>query len=429
MKKSEYMLKALKAGNYINRSWVFNAFSNSILKEDDKFNYRLYKGDKHYYFIENGEKIELEDTDVNTRPFRFKEKIQLKVGDVPNLKEDVVSDYGILLANYVMFVFPFGDKFNYINGEFDIKKIEKEIFDRLTTDPEYQDKNSRIISNPIYVSEYLKFIDASFSLEGYSQLCITAATERTLTVSPEVIKLRDELLEKYKDSLSEPSVVAMIEAELVKKDKAWLESDSSAGLFYDSGTIDTKRKKTLLMVGYEGGLGVKPKTITKSLAEGWDMTKLPSMINSLRDGSYQRGKGTADGGYATKTINRTMQNINFSNEDCGTKLGWTKYIDKDNFKNFIGFYTITQTGKSELITEENVNKFLNKSIIIRTPQFCKSPDNTFCRYCLGEINSQSPAAISSYASDIGSQLMYINMKAMHGISLKAESYDIVKSIF
>lgn len=421
MKKLEYMLKALNAGAYRYKAWVIHCFSQTRMDESQQFPYRLFPGTQNYYFKDpdTGEDVVLEDSDIKKSPFWFREVIKLKKGDIPNLDRAVESNYGRLLTNMVALVYPLNDKIAYVEGEFDIKKIENEIAQRLTTDPEYQTENSFNPPDPIYVSEYLKFIDAVLSMEGYSQLCVPSATPKTMTRDPRIPELRKKLLEENKGRLNDPAVIAQIDKELIEMDKAWMKGDLGEGFYRKNKSYDTARKKDHLMYGYEEGFGLEPATITSSLSEGWDIKNLPAMVNSLREGSYGRGKMTELGGFATKTMNRMMQNTIVVNQDCGATLGW----DVEVTPKLIGFYYLNTSGKTVLIDRNNVDSLKGKTVKLRSPQFCKTAGVKFCRYCVGEPNGENNKALSAHAAAMTSQLMDIMMQSAHAKALKTAEYQ------
>lgn len=420
MLRSEYFLKAVNAGAYRYKAWVLHCFSHTRLTDKDDFDYRLYKGDRQYWFEdpESGESVILEDTDVSKPPFHFRHEIKLKAEDVQNLSEDITSNYGRLLANVVALVYPLGDKIPYINKEFKMGAIEAEIAQRLTTDKAYQTKESVKPNNPIYVSEYLDFMDAVLSMEGYSQLCIPSATAKTMTRDPSIPQKKKELLEKYKDRLDDPAVIAEIDKELIAIDKDWIKGDLGEGFFHKEKAYNVVRKKAHLMHGYEAGFGLKPDTIENSLSEGWEIDKLPAMVNSLREGSYGRGKMTAEGGYATKVANRMFQNTKLSKTDCGSVMGWEKEVSED----YVGFYYLNTSNKTILITSENLSELEGRTVRLRSPQFCKTPGNDFCKFCLGEPNIENENALSAHVAAMTSQLMSISMASAHGTALKTTKY-------
>lgn len=427
MKKLEYFLRALNGEAFRYKAWVIHAFSMTELPETEEIPFRLYRGDKHYYFnSKEGEEnfvVELTDTDVNQPAFNFRESIKLKAGDVLNLFEDITTTYGKLLVNTVALVYPLGDKIPYVNTEFDIKKIEAIIEKRLTTDEEYLKKKDYQPENPIYVSEYLKFVDALLSLEGYAQLSVPSASPKTLMTDPRVAEVRAQLLEKYKDKLHDPVTIAAIEAELIKMDREWIKGDISEGFFIKDKIFDVARKRMYLMYGYERPFdgAVEPALITKPLTEGWDVNKLPAMVNSLREGSYNRGSMTALGGYATKIVNRMLQNVTVDEDDCGSTLGLEWDIKNSNKKEFIGFFMI-EGKKSTELTDENIESLVGKRVTIRSPMFCKTPKTGYCKTCIGKANSENENALPSLASEITSKLMSISMAKMHGTALKTSTY-------
>lgn len=424
MLKRDYMLQALNAGAYRYKAWVLHVFTATKLRENDRFPYRLYSTDHHYYFLDpaTNEEVVLEDVAVGTPPFHIREPIALKAGEVANLKKDLVSNYGRLLTNMVALVYPLGDKIEYVEGEFNIRAVEAQIEKRLTTDPEHRTKKSVQRPDPIYVSEYLKFVDALLSMEGYSQLCVPSATPKTMTRDPRIPELRAALVEKYKDRLDDPAVIAQIDAELIKMDREWIKGDLGEGFYFKSKSYDIVRKKSHLMHGYEAGFGLKPDTITNSLSEGWDIDKMPGMVNSLREGTYGRGSMTALGGYATKVVNRTFQNVSLIEGDCGTTLGWSHEVTNTSAKGLVGFYYLTAGKKTVLVTDDNAQGLVGTSITLRTPQFCKAKGVKFCRYCVGEPNVENENALGSHVAAMTSQLMLISMSQVHGKVLKTTPY-------
>lgn len=427
MRKAEYFLKALNAGAYRHKAWVLHCFSQTRLEQTADFEYRLHKGEKHYFFYPPNDPdnpVILDDTDVTRPAFHFRESIPLKAGDVANLSKDLISDYGKLLANTVALIYPFGDKIAYVEGEFNIGAVEREIAHRLTTDEKYQDKNSARPENPIYVHEYLTFVDAILSMEGYSQLCVPSATEKTMTRDPRIPELRKKLLEKHRGRLNDPAVIAEIDAELIAMDKAWIKGDLSEGFYRKSKSYNIVRKKSHLMHGYEAGFDLEPATIENSLSEGWDMEKLPAMVNSLREGSYGRGKMTALGGFATKTVNRMFQNAGLSDTDCGTKLGWLRTVSRDDD----GFYYLNAQGKTVLLEGKALDAALGKTLKMRSPQFCKTRGSSFCRYCVGEPNAENKNALGAHAAALTSQLMDFAMQSAHGRSLETQVYSPLDAI-
>ena len=433
MLKRDYFLQALSAGAFRYKAWVLHAFSHTRLTEADQFAYRLYKGKDHYFFLDPNEtgdfpEVTLEDSDSQYPPFHFRESIELKAGEVPNLDHDITSDYGKLLANWVALVYPLGDKIPYVEGEFKLNDISQQIEKRLTTDPEYQTPKSFISPNPIYVKEFIRYMDALLSLEGYSQLCVPAASPKSLITDPQVAIRRAELVKEYAGQLNDPVVVAKIEAELVAMDKAWIKGDISEGFYRKDKMFESSRKKVHIMQGYSTGFGLEPSTSIKPLSEGWTAEELPGGINSLREGAYGRGKLTALGGAATKTVNRMFQNVSLIEGDCGTQLGWSRTLNSTDVKEFYGYYYFKKDGSTAFLTEDTAKDVIDKPTLFRSPQFCKAKGVNFCRFCVGEINAENENAIGASVASMTSQLVGISLSAAHAVTLKATKYTHEQAI-
>src|SRR5690606_40402980 len=87
--------------------------------------------------------------------------------------------------------------------------------------------------------------------------------------------------EKYKDRLHDPAVIAENQNALVALDKEWLKGDPVEGFFLGDKVWNTARKRMFTIHGPESGFeeGGDAELIVNSLDEGWDITKMPVMVN------------------------------------------------------------------------------------------------------------------------------------------------------
>lgn len=437
MKTADYYLAALNAGCYKKKRWVLSVFSILIDSKEKGEAYELVRTEKNIFFRDPTDLknlILLEDADVKRPLLSFKDRITCGPDVVPNMTKVTDTTCGNLLFNYYALIYALGKKIPYMEGRITPKQIEALIQPRLTSNPvnngENYDPNDL---NPIYVSEYKKFNRAMFGLMGFTQLCVPSATPRTMSTDPRIPEIRKKLLEKYAGRLNDPAVISLIDAELIKVDKAWMAADPDGGDgFYvnPNKSYDVVRKKVFLMHGAEAGFkeGTDVDFIENSLNEGWDIEKLPSMVNSLREGSYNRGRDTALGGEAVKFLGRVFQNTVIAEKDCGSTMGWNKRVTEDNYVAYEGFYRITPQGPV-ILTAEYLKSQIGKEIYMRTPMLCRTPKTAFCECCMGAKNALNPTSLGLLAADVGSQIMGIFMGAMHGKSLKTAKYDFKTSIF
>lgn len=436
MKKAQFFLNALKAGRYKDKEWILAAFS--VIRQSKSANTHqpwsiIYQTDEQgqveevLFTDENGESIEIEDYAFDASdpapPFSFQERIALQPGDLANLRDEITSTYGNLLANQLLLVYPFGDKIAYRNERFFVKDIEKIIERYLTSTPDEKEQRD---PGFIYIDEYNRFREAASLLDGLTQLCVPAATEKSLTTHPDLKQYRDELLEAYQDRLNEPEIIAYIEDELRRLDREYLEGDDSQDFFIVSGKIDIARKRTHLMLGQEGG-GGQERFLPYSLSEGWDPEDMPALASGVREGSYDRSVMTAQGGEAAKFILRAMQNNQIEAEDCGSQIGVDVTINENNRDQMLYNYIITGNGVVQL-TEENIDQYMNQQVSMRSPLFCRTERTGFCKVCIGGRYANHPTGLGVAASDVGNIIMDIFMQSAHAKGLEVVDYRLEQGL-
>lgn len=430
MQKQEFYLKALKSGLYKKKAFIISAFS--LIREDfsqwkkDPYPYRIVQTQTGYFFVdpENKEKlIPIEGSVIGEPLFKFKEPIDLKTGELPNLKKDITSTIGNVFFNYCSIVNSFGDKIDYLEGKVNIRAIEDLIATRLQDTP---DESFVRNNKDIYVDEYIKFVDSTLFLTNFTQLCVWAATEKVMTPPPGIVEFKQALLDKYKDRLHDPVVVAAIDAELVKFDAEYLKGDPGENFLTSSKLRNIVRKKLFLMHGAEVSLndGVNVDLIENSLSQGWDINKFPAMNNSLRAGSYNRGKETQLGGESVKWLLRASSNIMVPVDDCGTRIGKLFKVDKNTVSKLIGFSIVTENGYKTIDSETDTGTYLGKTLMVRSPMYCKLDKTDYCKICVGVKLSNNPTGLSLAVSEYGSNFMSIFMAAGHskGLMLAKMNY-------
>jgi len=412
MDKYTYFIKALNAGAYRYRRWVLSAFSIVDSKDGTQAEhpYPLARTANGYQFLnpDTSQWEPLEGTLKGEPPFKFTETIHLKRGDLVNLTTDVETTVGTAFVNQITLCYAFGPRVPYQLGRLKASQLESLLEPLIVSDREYKEDGHHVS-----VSEYLRFCEAMTSLSAYATLCVPTVSPHSLTTDPAIKKRKKELLEQNRDRLGDPAVVADIEAELVKMDRAWLKGDVSEGFYIDKKSVEINRKKTLIMQGLLSGLGTEGSLITDSLDDGWKTKDFPALITEARHGSYSRGALTALGGEAVKFNYRIFQNTSVTEKDCGVTYGLGIHVDEDNASWFIDRYAFLG-GKEVQITTENFRSFIGKTVEIRSPAYCRTPGVNFCEHCMGERFSKTPEAITSYAASVGSSFMGVAMSAMHG---------------
>lgn len=438
MKRLEFFLAAMQVKMFRRKTWVVSAFA--LIQEGpedykkDPYPYRIVQQPTGVFFVNpenSSELLPLEDVQPNNPPFNKADIVNLKAGQVPNLKEDIRTTYGNLLANYILLVWPFQDKISFVQGRMSPAKLEEVILPLLEDNPTSQaDYEARVAKKPnvVFVNQYLKFADAMTYISGFADLWVSAGTKKTLLPPPGVAELREQLFKKYNidpsNPTADPAAVAMVAKELLAYDAKWLEGDDTLNFLISKKNFEVVRAKKFLMLGAESGLGdgQDVELIPNSLHEGWDVEKLPAMINNLRAGSFNRGAETMRGGEAVKWLLRASSNINIVKGDCGSQLGISVHLTDSTKKKYLGFSTITEQGSVQL-TEENIGNYMGKHIKMRSPMYCHKPHTDYCEVCVGPRLTANPTGSSSAISDFGSTIMLMFMKANHGKALLLAEYD------
>lgn len=453
MDKDQFFIEALQADKHLLKQWVLCAFcvvEDREYQPDNALSYDIVtKGnEKTLYFVDpldKGNLIPLNGTDRNEPPFIPNEALVLPPNSLPNVKQMIKTTFGTALVNAMVLVWPFGNKIDYISGRWDGGKVDKLIASHLVDypvtdwadegsmefkikDPEYLAKLPQgTVEKPfIYIHELHHYYKAMANLAGYTQVVTPAASPKSLTVDPAIIKRRDELLAQHRDELKDPAIVAKIVAELAAMDKASFKGDPAAGFMIKSKAFDISRMKAYILYGLEYGFndGNEPAFIPTSLNEGMDLNSVTEQINGLRAGSYSRGALTALGGAGVKEIYRILQNATVSDKPCNSQMGVLFTIEKQLIEHLTDRYAVNPADKKAiLLTPQLLEKNIGKSIIVRTPGYCQSPDLSYCPHCLGVAYSRNKTGLHSVGADVLSVIMNDFMKAMHGKKLATTRYN------
>lgn len=406
MDKKEYFLKAFQHEKYLSRSWLIRCFGNPVYDfyPDDAWDVG-YQDGKFFTVDENEEFIQLTGNVDGERLYTRDESVTLEAGDLPNITEKTKTAYSSAMFNIYLFIWPYKTPFPYIATRFGGKDVDKLVEEALR-------------EGTITTQEYTKrHTQAMQRLTAFMQLFVTAATEKSIRPSKRAIKVRDELLKKYKDELSDPAILALIDQTVTAVDKEDMKGDEAERFFLKGKAYATVRKK---MFTLQGGIvsledSTKMDLLPTSLEEGIRPEDFPVMVNNLRSGSYSRAKDTALGGEAAKFAARVFQNTKISNDDCGSKIGRITRVRSDNYAPLKGRYL---PGSDEPLTVEAAKKLVGKEVILRDPATCREPNNNFCVRCIGETIANSKVSITSLMNAQGNVYMSVALAAFHGSSLK-----------
>lgn len=416
--KRLFFLKCMEMGLFKKLAWSIRAFTVTRGEGGDM---EPYVEDKQWVVKIGESKLRFE-ADPTKPLYQKREMVDLKKGDFVGCEADCSAPYAWVLWHHVVVVYAFNGKIPFNPDAIKISNIEKIIAQRLTSNPPDRSQNDPA---KIYVWEYLRYTEAcACILSGMTQIFTPGTTRKSLVTDPKIRQLREKLLVQYKDRLHDPATISIIKGELSKMDREWVKGDDSEDYLIGKKNFDIVRMKTLLMHGEESafGDGTSVTLIPTSLDEGLNLKNLPDYANSLREGSFNRGAQTALGGEAVQYLIRVFQNHSITEEDCGSILGIRRRIAANKADRYVGFYIIEQ-GKTVALTKENISRYVNKVVLLRSPQRCRTAGAGYCARCMGDMNARFPNSLGGQASDMGSMMLYIFMGKAHGTALKTTRFD------
>lgn len=303
--------------------------------------------------------------------------IYLPDGTLPNQpKGELKTIVGNLIMNYIVFVIPFGNILPYINHTWTVGKIEPLLSDAL-------------LNKKITPAQYKTYVRQLYYLGHITEVGVVSHGRHSLYVNPAIIKRKKELLTIHKDALARGDAVVManIEAELIAMDKADLKGTTAMKYLGMQGkSFDIHRKKLFLSTGMTELFGEpgKFKFLANSLDEGWDKNDFDTIAGEIRSGSYFRGIDTAKGGEATKFILRILQSARIVEQNCGTTKTESILLTKEMAKVFKYRY-ILDNGKLVKLDADNVSRYIDKVVKLRSPMYCVTPKHGFCYTCMGGL--------------------------------------------
>lgn len=425
MDRSTFLLTALRDSEvYFRAAWVFSLFTvvrdNNVEKHTQPYPYQIAVQNNQYHYYLNDQWIPITDSPSIDRPLWLVEEA-IEIPDQSWLVQPWDGTFpfktrvGTLFVNYYCLVSCFQDRIGYRNGKLTIKGLESIVTPLIKN----REPNVPPDAKAIYPDEVIKFSSACSSMAGFSSIASPSATAYTMQPPPGIVEYRTQLLKQYEGRLLDPAIVAEIDKKLVEYDRAYQKQDPEGGFYQSDKAFNVSRKKLFTMHGLEQPeiSGGRKTFIENSLSEGWDINKLPAMINSMRDGSYNRGALTALGGEAVKFIFRIFATTSIVEEDCGTTLGKPVLLTPATAKRYEGNYLILKDGQQVLLDNTNMTKYLQQRVMVRTPGLCRTKHSNFCSKCLGEKMRGGENALAALASEVGSKMLDIFMAKMHGTAL------------
>lgn len=341
-----------------------------------------------------------------------------------NTKKEVYTTIGIYIINLHLIQPRFAKIFGYINKPFDGSVI-KHVEDVLS----YNLYNDKITTDDM--ADYYNRVQWC-GCDAISALS-PSITKSVLTSSDKLKNTKKKLVKEHKKEINEGNAVvgANIEKELVKMANDELAKDPDGyENFASKSKVNIKNHyKTMqimkgpLLNSYTGEYQVN----LSNYDDGVSKEEYSSFADSSVIGSHARAINTAKGGYLAKQSNQGLLTVKAGpkNSDCKTTKYLTVFLYDEMKSQYMNRYILDpNTGALTELTRDNIDKYVNKYVKMRSPMFCTMEEPCYCNMCLG--NQPYLLGLENFGlavSRISNKLMNMSLKKFHDLTVKVSTVD------
>ena len=283
-----------------------------------------------------------------------------------------------------------------------------------------------LVNDVITKDQFDEFVNRIICLGGWLSGMITGTISLgTLKPNPKIEAKKEELLKKYEKEVAagDKVIIKQIENELVDYAKEVLKDDDMGMMVYNSGQINFSNnyKNNFIAKGmiYDS-IDKKYKFIRSSLSDGINVEEIPNMTNGTVHIEYTKTIKIADSGYMGKRLMALLQMMQAGEpgSDCGSKNYIPILVSKRNKFDMLQTYIKGEGDNLVLLTPENIDNYIGKVILARSPMACLSPDK-ICNKCLGEFFYKMDIEnLGTWASTINYRFLTYNLKLKHDATIK-----------
>lgn len=364
---------------------------------------------------ENGKMV------ITPARFHQEDKLVLEANDYFN-KQKVETTVGRFIFNKVIIEPDFKDVIGYVNEAVNggkLSDIEAKLSKALLDDQ----------IEPEAMASYLNRVQW-LGMQLHTAIC-GSFTMNTLKPVPAVIKERDRLLREHEEVIKNGDAIsaAKIEKQLLDMASNKLGDDPGLDLYKSGarGSFGNNFKNISVMKGpvYNPVTG-RSDIVTTNFMEGIKKDELAIMANGIVTGAYPKAIGTATSGYFTKQITAALQAVvlDAPGTDCGAKNYQAAIINRTN-KNEFMFRYVVEGSKLVQLNDGNINSYIGKRVLLRSPAYCVNKNRKICSKCAGDLyyklGIKNAGMTGSRAS---STLLNLSMKKFHDASTKVHEVDV-----
>lgn len=341
-----------------------------------------------------------------------------------------VTTFGIWIFNLFLLK---GLGMSAVTNGYVNENIDKKKFGKL-----HQKILYSLMEDKITTEQYKQFIEYVDFIMPWETILAPAQSLKLLSCTKEIGKLKAKLIKENKEAVEagDTAVVEVIEKKLLEFAKEYLKDDPSLDAYLSGagGTLENNFKNMYIMKGIIRNPDPNAKqeynTATSSFLDGVTAEEYSLLANSLAGGPYSRAKKTELGGYWEKLIVSALSSVTVDepNSDCGTDKYIETVLTGDLVDAFMYSYIIKPNGDLEELTSENIDKYMNKKVKVRSTLFCKNNNGKVCHHCAGNFfYRRGNKNIGLAASQIATRLKLTSMKAFHDSTITTAEINPMKA--
>ena len=354
---------------------------------------------------------------------RFYQDDEIKIGPQhsPYVKDGTITTVGIYIAN--KFIFEDMKIFGYIN-----KPITGKLLDTVA-----KHIATARMEGDISMQQVFDYIDRTQWLFGgtLAHIINTSLSQTVLTLPSKAKKEKEKLLKEHESEIKAQNqlIAADIETKVtdIALDEMRKTKDPSLALFDSGAGIDpyNNYKTMFVMKGpIVDNTGLSPtgyKIVTSDYNDGITKEDMPVIADALVTGAYSRGVSTQESGYSAKKYNAIYQRARIGprGSDCGTTDTQEVKITEENATSIGKYHFIMENGKPVMLTPKTVNKYIGKTVQMRTPNGCKMKDPYYCNVCYGDLTYRLGLKnVGMTYNGAANALLNSSLKKFHDVRIK-----------
>ncbi|MFW6242605.1 MAG: hypothetical protein ACOC2W_00440 [bacterium] len=321
--------------------------------------------------------------------------------NTPVYFNDQTYSYGICLLNKWC-------GFNHVVIDFEITKSDASKISKIIYN--YFNKNNKKYYDQLSIlTNHLLFYISSINESP------TINLDQLLTLlTPE----EEQLFKKLPEN--QPYVGYYIHKSLCQRCLDKLDKKTQLYKLYKSGSrfSKTQLERSVISIGYCANAKnqIMARPITSNLIKGLNELNFFMGADGTRKGIADNARSTPDSGSLERSLVMILSCLEIAEEDCCSQNGLEIVVMSEKHAEILSqkWYKDPQKDMEwELLDYDTAKKYINNSIIIRSPMTCQTPNFKLCLKCFGERKFPTKYIGVTAGQVLAERLTQLTMRTFH----------------